>query len=134
MARNRPTHRVTCAEHGCREGAFYEYDRVSDMRDHLRRLAKNPWKCTRHTNPGGVLSPDNLEVSTTVTATPGTGNIADRLFWSDGDRIGSGFTFGPGFKAFASDFPEGTRLTVTARVELPAPVADPSGDPNGDNK
>lgn len=37
------------------------------------------------------------------------------LFWDDG----SGFTHGTGYKAYADDFPPGTRLIITARIELP---------------
>lgn len=40
----------------------------------------------------------------------------DGLFWDKRQ----GFTYGPGFKAYASDFPPGTKLIVTARIELPA--------------
>ena len=40
------------------------------------------------------------------------------LFWrAEGAGAGSGFTFGPGFNAHATDFPEGTRLVVTAQIE-----------------
>jgi len=35
-----------------------------------------------------------------------------------------GFVSGPGFKAYAKDFPPGARLIITARIELP------SGDPD----
>lgn len=42
------------------------------------------------------------------------------LFWiGEGESSGSGFTFGPGFKAFATDFPEGTQLRITAEVVIP---------------
>lgn len=42
-------------------------------------------------------------------------------YWGPaGARTGhSGLVAGPGFRADASDFPPGTRLTVTARLELP---------------
>ncbi|GAA0720209.1 hypothetical protein GCM10010199_25560 [Dactylosporangium roseum] len=43
------------------------------------------------------------------------------MYWlPEGGTSGSGFTFGPGFKAHADDFPEGTRLVITAQVLLPA--------------
>lgn len=46
------------------------------------------------------------------------------LFWM-GEGYSSGRISGPGFKAWADDFPEGTRLTITARIEVPdAPAGD----------
>ena len=42
----------------------------------------------------------------------------DGLFWLGGG-LSSGFTFGPGFKAFANDFPEGTKIVITATLEVP---------------
>lgn len=54
------------------------------------------------------------------------------LFWrAEGqEKGGNGFVFGNGFKAFAKDFPAGTRLTVTARVELPL-ASDEEGRTDG---
>jgi hypothetical protein len=71
-----------------------------------------------------VLGPDNLTTSVTLTALPGDNRyIADKLFWYSPDRRGaSGFSYGPGFKAFAKDFPEGTQLIVTTRVITPGAV------------
>lgn len=47
-------------------------------------------------------------------------HLPEHLFWIASDeKSGSGLTFGPGFKAFAKDFPEGTRLVITARIEAP---------------
>jgi hypothetical protein len=45
------------------------------------------------------------------------------LFWVAPEKhLKSGFTFGNGYKAYANDFPEGTKLTVTASIELPDPT------------
>lgn len=40
-------------------------------------------------------------------------------FWrtAGSDEAGSGFTHGPGFKAYASDFAAGTRLVISVRIE-----------------
>jgi len=49
----------------------------------------------------------------------------DGLSWvaPEGVAAGkSGFVSGPGFNAHANDFPEGTRLTLTVSVELPAAI------------
>lgn len=35
---------------------------------------------------------------------------------------GMSFVYGPGFNAMAGDFPAGTKLIITARIELPAEV------------
>jgi hypothetical protein len=53
---------------------------------------------------------------------PGFPDEGDRwlpgLYWTPaGGTTGSGFTHGDGYNAFASDFPEGTRLVVEARIE-----------------
>ncbi|MFK5282653.1 hypothetical protein ACI3PL_24120, partial [Lacticaseibacillus paracasei] len=37
------------------------------------------------------------------------------MYWDSGSE----FAHGPGFKAWAADFPEGTRLIVTVRIETP---------------
>ncbi len=47
-----------------------------------------------------------------------------RLFTDRGADIGlywdsMGFVHGPGFRAFAKDFPEGTVIRVTAEIILP---------------
>ena len=119
MSRREAIHRAQCAEPRCGEITFWTYANQSDRRDHLRRLAETPWRCTRHTQPDRVLSVENATREYVVTATRLL-HLPDHLFWiADDEKSGSGFTFGPGFKAFAKDFPEGTRLVVTARIETP---------------
>jgi hypothetical protein len=50
----------------------------------------------------------------------------DGLYWLEEgtERGGSGLLHGPGFIATATEFPEGTRLIVTAQIEMPATEAD----------
>jgi hypothetical protein len=51
------------------------------------------------------------------------------LYWiREGAAAGDGHVFGPGFNARASDFPEGTRLIVTAQIEMPAEPARFDGE------
>lgn len=120
MSGRRATHRATCAEVGCNESAFWTYDSQADRRAHLRSLVESPWRCTRHSRPAEVLAPDRAERQHVLVASR-LDHLPDHLFWiTEGEKSGSGFTFGPGFKAFAKDFPPGTRLVVTARIELPA--------------
>lgn len=125
MSKPKRTHRPKCAHNGCGERAFFEFDRVADYERHVR--TQREWRCTRHTQPDSVLAASNPERAVTLTASRvpsrwGDGYI-DGLFWLEPEATsGSGFTYGPGFKAYANDFPEGTQLTVTATVELPGDV------------
>lgn len=128
-----------CAENGCTERGRYVYDTQRDYADAVRRYAKDPWRCSRHTKPEEVLGLDRLRVVATATATrvkfsgyadalaryqAGNGwgrppsEYLDGLFWT-GAGMSSGFTFGPGFKAYADDFPAGTKLVITVEVVLP---------------
>lgn len=113
MARRRGpyTHRVECAENGCREVAHFEYDR----RDDYARLASSTlgWRCVRHSRAEQVLSVENRSRETVLTVRPMEG-CRGKL----GFNGSNGFMSGPGFKAFAGDFPEGTRIRITAQVEL----------------
>lgn len=128
MARER-TRVVRCAEIGCHETTFYTYTSQREYADLTRDQQRRPYKCTRHRAPEEVLRPDNLERQHVLVASrvpfrssrPGASEWLPGLFWLEEGKEsgGSGFVFGPGFKAHASDFPEGTRLVVTARVELP---------------
>lgn len=127
-----------CGEAGCRERARFVYDLQRDYAEAGRRYAKDPWRCTRHTDPESVLGLDRLSIQATATASrvkfsgyeaalaryvPGgwgspPKEYLDGLFWV-GAGMSSGFTFGPGFKAFADDFPEGTKLVITVEAVLP---------------
>ncbi len=52
----RATRRHRCAENGCSEFAFYEFGTQREARDHSLRLAENPWRRTRHTQPESLLA------------------------------------------------------------------------------
>lgn len=113
-----------CAEPGCREAQFYEYETRADEREAYQHQQRNPYKCTRHNRPDDVLRPDHTAITRILTASKirygKDNNWLPGLYWiSEGGSSGSGFAFGPGFKAHASDFPEGTRLVITAYVETP---------------
>jgi hypothetical protein len=140
-----------CANDGCREHTTFYYDRRADQIDGDRHRRDSPWRCTRHTNPEQMLGADNqvrevVLVASKVRSHRYEQNLADYeralarnsmfarkpdefldgLFWlAEGATSGSGFTYGPGFMAYATDFPEGTRLVVTARIEVPAEVVEP---------
>lgn len=100
-----------CAHEGCTEIGRWTYETVRDLQTSFEN--KNEYRCVRHSSPNSVLGSSNtttekILLNKSMEGLPG-------LYW-DGY---SGFIFGPGFKAFANDFPEGTRLVVTARIEFP---------------
>lgn len=123
MSKRGVSHRAVCAHEGCGESAWYEFDTQREYREWIDRNRQRPWKCTRHFKPAEVLSkdaPERTEVLVSTNINSPTGRPLG-LFWvPEGGVSGSGFTHGPGFKAYTSDFPEGTRLIVTARIEVPS--------------
>jgi hypothetical protein len=122
MPRREYTGRFPCGEPGCREVAFFVYDLKRDYTDAQRRYSETPWRCIRHSRPDEVLSVGNRVRETVLTASKliRGGRPLSGLFWlAAGSTSGSGFTSGPGFKAFASDFPEGTQIRIRVEVVLP---------------
>lgn len=121
MARKTLTRR--CTEPACRETSFVEYTSQRELAGIARE-----WKCSRHLAPEEVLSPANRERTAVLVCTP-LYSKPDRWqsepkligsFWRrEGESSGSGYVSGPGYKAHAADFPLGTRLVVSVRVELP---------------
>lgn len=116
----RYTINLSCAEPGCQEWSFTEADTRAEERETRQRYAKNPYRCFRHRKPNEVLSVDNPE--TTKTLVVEEKFTTDR--WGTKQLLGlyfghMGVESGPGFRAFAKDFPPGTKLIVTARIELP---------------
>lgn len=128
MARRGHTRTRRCAEEGCREVSHVHYEYKRDWTDAVRREAGKPWKCSRHDDPDRVLSLTNLEV--TYVSEPSvekfsgyTGNSIG-MYWGS-----SGYQWGPGFRAWAKDFPAGTQLVVTTRVVLPEGYEPPAPPP-----
>lgn len=121
MARRYYYSRFECGHAGCREVANYQsHTRAEQARLH-HSLGQGRWRCARHTQPQEVLSKENpRQVREIVTSEHFTDTGASiGLFWGNGSGA-SGFIYGPGFRAFAKDFPEGTTLRVTAEVVFPA--------------
>lgn len=128
MSRREYTIRLACTFEGCKERSFTTTTTRREETEIRQQYQRSPYRCVRHTNPDEVLSADNPEQTITLTAEkvvaphlrgidlPGEVRYLDGLFWDKRQ----GFTYGPGFKAYASDFPPGTKLTVTARIELPS--------------
>lgn len=116
------TARFRCAEDGCVEAVFYDYNSNADYARMHKAHTAHPWKCSRHRNPEQVLTPTNTARTVVLTAERSKRYPElTKLFWrEDGEAdVGSGFTFGHGFKAHADDFPEGSRLTITITAEMP---------------
>lgn len=122
MSKRRPYgHRVKCDHEGCTDYGNYSFDTRRDLIAHLKYEQKSPYRCTRHRRPEEVLSADNQTRETVLTV--GVSDGAPGLYWL-GNSLVSGFNHGPGFKAYANDFPKGTKLVITARIELPKPAAE----------
>jgi hypothetical protein len=124
MARRTYSSNLYCTEakSGCRENSFFEATSRREYMERVQSYAKHPGRCLRHMRPGEVVSAEDPERTTTFVSRDG--------YWHDVDteRKLSISGTGPGFKAFAKDFPEGTRLTVSARVELPAGPSQQEGE------
>ena len=125
-----------CAEPGCRETQFFAVSTRAEEAELYASQKRLPYRCTRHRNPEQYLRPGNEYVRHVLVATRVLSGFPDiplynedpdwpylkGLFWrrEGQERGGNGFAFGEGFTAHAADFPEGTRLVVTAQIELPA--------------
>lgn len=123
MARRYYPVRFQCAAKGCPERANYEAETRADEKRLYETQQRTPWTCTRHTRPDEVVTADARDKTITLTSLPSEDypNSKNRYWTGEDGRRQSGFVYGPGFKAYASDFPEGARLTITATLELPPP-------------
>jgi hypothetical protein len=116
---------VYCAGQPCPEKITYHHLTRADEAASVRDQQKHPWKCSRHLMPETVLSPDREVIASTVTVVP----RPDARSWET-PRIWQGPDLhstlndvsGLGWQAFAGDWPEGTRLEVTARILPPLDV------------
>ncbi|TCL70596.1 hypothetical protein [Rhizobium sp. BK251] len=114
MSRRPSIARFKCGHPGCEEYARYEADNRQHYIDLDRRYGNGQYRCVRHSQPDSVLSLDNIKIVDEMTVF----EQPHGLYWGK-ESASSGFAHGPGFKAFATDFPPGTRLRVTAEVILP---------------
>jgi len=143
MSRREYRSSFRCAEPGCRETQFFIHDLRRDQEAAYRRQHEKPYRCTRHANPERNLRPGNERVTRVLVATRLPCKLPDiptynqdpdwpylpGLFWvPEGGTTGSGFTFGDGYNAHAGDFPEGTRLVVTAEIQPPVWLVPEPGE------
>lgn len=113
MAREH-TVRFKCGHPGCDEVGIFSCSTRAESADLQRRYHPDRWRCVRHTRPDEVLGTSNLrreQVQTVFAEKHGN-------YWGT-EKAVTGFIFGPGFKAYACDFPAGTRIRITAEI-LPA--------------
>lgn len=116
MARREYTHSPECVYEGCTERANYYFSRRDEQQREIKRLRdRGGWRCVRHTRPDEVLS---AQVPAREVVLESYEETYGRFWRREGGEGGSGFQYGPGFKAYAEDFPVGTRLIVSARVEV----------------
>lgn len=107
---------ASCHTDGCKESTFFEYSNSAEYVSAAR--SAEAWKCLRHKDTTAVLRPDNPRVAYEAIVMAETYG----LFWSDNSKPVNGLLHGPGFYAFAADFPVGTKLRVTAEI-VPATSA-----------
>ena len=111
MARREYKLQKRCAHEGCAEIGRWSYETAQDLASSYEQ--RNVYRCVRHTDPGSVLGGENQAIEKVLTSR--ASDKASGMYWDSG----SGLAHGPGFKAWAADFPEGTRLIVTVRIETP---------------
>lgn len=119
MSRREWPLRFVCGHEGCNESANYRYQTKRDLMEsfELKHYSNGRWRCTRHARPGEVLSASNPETCAELT-------VEQKPY---GRYFGNvGFISGPGFKAFAEDFPPGTKIIVSTRLVLPDPSPSPA--------
>lgn len=108
------TVRVKCGHEGCNEFALYEADNKADANRIWETYGGGKWRCSRHNRPDEVLSATNTQTLCTMKVF----EFPHGKFWGT-DKASNGFIYGPGFKGFATDFPAGTIIEVTAKITLP---------------
>ncbi len=109
---------VVCSDPSCMETSTFQYSSKKAYMEAYKRH-KGVWKCARHKEPEKLLSIDNPTTRTEIVAAKSSSYPdLEELFWHGGSFT-SGYTQGIGWKAFADDFPPGTKIIVEATLVLP---------------
>lgn len=103
------TTRAICHFPGCSKSNVWEFDSRKEARAHFPK--EQEWRCARHDALAIVLSPSVVEHSNTLVSKR---SEHGRLYWGI-----LGFIAGQGWRAWCDDFPEGTKITTTVKIELP---------------
>lgn len=106
---------VSCGHPDCQKSTLYEVDDRREYNDLLKRYGNGKWRCVEHAQPEKVLSSDNYKTVEELHVIECRG----RLYWGK-EEASSGLSYGPGFRAFAKDFPPGTVLRITAEIVMPS--------------
>ena len=106
------------------------YDSQREVAEILSMASWKNWKCTRHAQPDKLLTLDHPAVSAVLVNTKvmttdmrGEPKFLQMSWRAEGDTSGSGYSHSAAHNAYAEDFPEGTRLVITAYVETPEQAA-----------
>lgn len=113
MGKRKYITRFKCGFAGCEEIGLYESDTRADQAKLNHIYFPDKWRCVRHTRPSEVLGADNPKLTYEMKVF----QVPHGKFWGT-DKASVGFVSGPGFKAFAKDFAEGTVIRVTAEILL----------------
>ncbi len=110
-------YRRICTREGCRDYTTTAFASQREYADYCKK-AKD-WACIRHRNVGEILSHKNNKTIQVLYCRL----KREHKYWqkeenSETDNMQSGFQYGNGYKAFAEDFPVGTKLTITAKISL----------------
>lgn len=111
---------IKCKHEGCKEYAHYTYKNRKEYNEGYERN-KN-YLCLRHKYPEKQLMPDNIFQENTIVAV--WHDRHKQNYWQKEsdlgtDKLQSGHLSGHGWMALARNFPTGTRITETVKVELP---------------
>ena len=111
---------VQCGHKGCKEWAHYEADNKKNESRLYAKYGGGKYRCNRHTRMEEILSTENLKTEKTyISGKSKTYPELKELYWTGG----CGVAYGPGFKAYAGDFPIGTKIIVTAELIIPGEEA-----------
>lgn len=109
---------VKCSQDGCREYAHYECSSRREYSELYER--KKNWLCNRHSSPNEVLSLENTDAKQVLFVA----ETQIGKFWQlekdfGTSKMQSGFQYGNGYRAWAKDFPVGTKLIISAQIIKP---------------
>jgi hypothetical protein len=121
MARREVTSRRKCRDESCPAVQTWFYASQREADESARYYVQHPYACPKHSTPDENVTGDRPATHIVYVAHGPHGIRREAGWYPEGDDVHwTKYLSGPGFKAFADDFPAGTRLTVTVTAELPA--------------
>jgi len=110
MGRRKSTYTVRCAESGCHESSFYEFDSQRERRE--SNVVGKPWFCVRHSNKDRVITPQRPYVE--WLSEP----VEERTYGKFAS--GNGVFVSQAYYAAVKDFPVGTIFKITCEAIMPS--------------